>query len=140
MAIPSPNPQAGAAGAAAPVVQLSGLRKSYGSTRAVDGVDLRIESGEVVALLGPNGAGKSTTVDLMLGLLRPDAGTASLFGAPPRRAAAQGRVGAMLQAGGLLPDLTVGELVDMMCHLFPRPQPAETVLSRAGIAELADRR
>jgi ABC-2 type transport system ATP-binding protein len=52
---------------AAPAVLLSGLRKSYGSTPAVDGVDLRIEPGEVVALLGPNGAGKSTTVDLLLG-------------------------------------------------------------------------
>src|SRR3954462_11115701 len=85
-----------------PVVQLSGLRKSYGSTRAVDGVYLRIDSGERLALLRPNGAGKSTTVDLLLGLIRPDAGTASLFGVAPRAASAQGRVGAMLQSGGLL--------------------------------------
>src|SRR3954467_12530304 len=111
MPIPSLNPQGpaasarSAAGAAAPVVQLAGLRKSYGATRAVDGVDLRIDSGEVVALLGPNGAGKSTTVDLLLGLIRPDAGSAALFGVTPREAAAAGRVGAMLQAGGLLPDL-----------------------------------
>src|SRR4051794_41167943 len=142
MPIPSSNPRgaAGAARAAAPVVQLSGLRKSYGSTRAVDGVDLRIDSGEVVALLGPNGAGKSTTVDLLLGLIRPDAGTASLFGVAPRAASAQGRVGAMLQSGGLPPALTVGELVDMMCPLYPRPQSAGTVLTRAGIADLADRR
>src|SRR5690242_3429708 len=119
---------------AAPVVELAGLRKNYGTTRAVDGVDLRIDSGEVVALLGPNGAGKSTTVDLLLGLSRSDAGSAALFGVTPREAAAAGRVGAMLQTGGLLPDLTVGELVDMMCHLYPQPQDVQTVLSRAGIA------
>src|ERR1700712_3368232 len=123
-----------------PVVQLSGLQKSYGSTRAVTGVDLRIDAGEVVALLGPNGAGKSTTIDLMLGLTRPDSGSAKLFGVAPREAASTGRIGAMLQSGGLLPDLTVGELVDMMCHLYPKPQDVQTVLARAGIAELTDRK
>jgi ABC-2 type transport system ATP-binding protein len=125
---------------AAPVVQLSGLRKSYGTTLAVDGLDLTIASGEVVALLGPNGAGKSTTVDMLLGLIRPDAGTANLFGGSPRSASSAGRVGAMLQNGGLLPGLTVGELVDMMCHLYPDPQPVDTVLTRAGITDIADRR
>jgi ABC-2 type transport system ATP-binding protein len=123
-----------------PAVLLSGLRKRYGSTLAVDGVDLRIESGEVVALLGPNGAGKSTTVDLLLGLSRPDAGEVALFGQAPREAAATGRIGAMLQAGGLLPDLTVRELVDLMCHLYPAPQSADAVLERAGIAGIAGRR
>src|ERR1700712_1819877 len=126
--------------APAPAIHLSGLRKSYGSTVAVDGVDLRIEPGEVVALLGPNGAGKSTTVDLLLGLSRPDRGEVALFGQPPREAAATGRIGAMLQSGGLLPDLTVRELVDMMCHLYPSPQPVDTVLERAGIADIAGRR
>ncbi len=124
----------------APVVQLSGLRKNFGRTRAVDGVDLRIDSGEVVALLGPNGAGKTTTVDLLLGLIRPDAGEVTLFGVAPREAAGAGRVGAMLQLGGLLPDLTVRELVDMMCHLYPRPQRVDAVLERAGIEEIARRR
>jgi ABC-2 type transport system ATP-binding protein len=124
----------------APAVHLAGLRKTYGATVAVDGVDLTIRSGEVVALLGPNGAGKSTTVDLLLGLSRPDAGTASLFGGPPRQATSGGRVGAMLQSGGLVPSLTVRELVEMMCHLYPDPQPVETVLTRAGIADIGDRR
>lgn len=124
----------------APAVQLSGLRKAYGATLAVDGVDLSIASGEVVALLGPNGAGKSTTVDLLLGLTRPDAGTARLFGGAPRAASSSGRVGAMLQNGGLLPGLTVRELVDMMCHLYPDPQPVDTVLERAGIADIGGRR
>ncbi len=124
----------------APVVHLAGLRKTYGATVAVDGVDLAIAAGEVVALLGPNGAGKSTTVDLLLGLTRPDAGSAHLFGRTPREATSKGRVGAMLQNGGLLPGLTVRELVDMMCHLYAEPQPVDTVLARAGITDVADRR
>src|ERR1700710_1766911 len=132
---PTPSKPANqAARSGSPVVQLTGLRKNYGTTRVVDGIDLRIDSGEVVALLGPNGAGKSTTIDLMLGLARPDSGSAALFGVAPREAASTGRIGAMLQNGGLLPDLTVGELVDMMCHLYPKPQDAQTVLTRAGIA------
>jgi ABC-2 type transport system ATP-binding protein len=124
----------------APVVRLDGLRKRFGTIQAVDGVDLTIASGEVVALLGPNGAGKSTTVDLLLGLLRADSGSASLFGTTPRQACSTGRVGAMLQSGGLVPDLTVREVVDLMCHLHPDPQPVQCVLERAGIADLADQR
>jgi ABC-2 type transport system ATP-binding protein len=122
------------------VVRLDGLHKSYGSTKAVNGLDLAIAPGEVVALLGPNGAGKSTAIDLLLGLSRPDSGTASLFGRSPRDAAARGQVGAMLQAGGLLPDLTVRELVELMCHLYPDPQPTDRVLDRAGITDIAGRK
>ena len=125
---------------AEPAVHLDGLHKSYGTTKAVDGLDLTIAPGEVVALLGPNGAGKSTAIDLLLGLSRPDAGTATLYGRNPRDAAGRGQVGAMLQAGGLLPDLTVRELVGLMCHLYPDPQRADTVLERAGITDIADRR
>jgi ABC-2 type transport system ATP-binding protein len=92
-------------------VALTGLRRSYGSVPAVDGVDLTIAPGEVVALLGPNGAGKSTTVDMLLGLARPDGGTAHLFGRTPREAVQAGRIGAMLQDGALLEDATVAETV-----------------------------
>ncbi len=67
-------------------VVLSGLSKSYGPVEAVRGIDLSISPGETVALLGPNGAGKSTTIDMMLGLTRPDAGTVTLFDlSPPKR-------------------------------------------------------
>jgi len=61
-----------------------------------------VRQGETVALLGPNGAGKSTTVDMLLGLQKPDEGSVSLFGGPPDRAVHGGRVGVMLQAGGVL--------------------------------------
>src|SRR5262245_57792639 len=69
-------------------VRLTGLAKSYGSVHAVRGVDLDIAPGEVVALLGPNGAGKSTTVDMLLGLAKPDRGEAKVFGRDPRQAVA----------------------------------------------------
>jgi ABC-2 type transport system ATP-binding protein len=120
-------------------VRLSGLVKSYGKVRAVQGVDLDIAPGEVVALLGPNGAGKSTTIDMLLGLTMPDEGTASIFGNDPVRAVAAGDVGAMLQSGTLLPDVTVGELVETFAALHKRPLPVADALARAGIADLAKR-
>jgi ABC-2 type transport system ATP-binding protein len=121
-------------------VSLSGLRKHYGDVRAVDGVDLVIAPGEVVALLGPNGAGKSTTVDMLLGLSRPDAGDARIFGQTPHDAVATGTVGAMLQEGSLLEDATVGETVAMIASLHRRPMPVAEALRRAGVEELAGRR
>src|SRR5207244_2572779 len=74
------------AGTAPPAVALSGLTKRFGAVTAVDGLDLIVQPGEVVAFLGPNGAGKTSTIDMMLGLSRPDAGTAEVFGLAPRTA------------------------------------------------------
>src|SRR6266511_2118915 len=86
-------------------VELRGLRKAFrtprGVVRAVDGVDLAIGVGEIVALLGPNGAGKSTTIDMLLGLAEPDAGSVSVLGRPPAEAISAGDVGVMLQTGAL---------------------------------------
>jgi ABC-2 type transport system ATP-binding protein len=121
-------------------VHLAGVGKSYGRVRAVDDLDLRIAPGEVVALLGPNGAGKSTTIDMMLGLVAPDAGTARLFGVEPGVAIRRGSVGAMLQSGELLPHVTVREIVGLVASLHERPLGVETALDRAGIAELGRRR
>jgi len=121
-------------------VDLTALRKTYGATVAVDHVDLAVAPGEIVALLGPNGAGKSTTVDLLLGLDRPDTGSARIFGLPPATACAKGRVGAMLQSGGLPGETTVSELVHLMRALYPRALPGGEVLARARIADLAGRR
>ena len=119
---------------------LTGLRKHYGEVRAVDGVDLVIAPGEVVALLGPNGAGKSTTVDMMLGLTKPDVGGVTIFGSTPGEAVADGRIGAMLQGGALLEDATVGETVGMIASLHRKPLSVRDALSRAGIEDLANRR
>ncbi|MEA2126185.1 MAG: type transport system ATP-binding protein [Solirubrobacteraceae bacterium] len=122
------------------MVVLQGLVKSYGSVRAVRGVDLTIEPGETVALLGPNGAGKSTTIDMLLGLLRPDAGTVSLYDRTPAEAISAGRVGAMLQTGSLLRDLSVRELVRMMASLYPDPMAVDEVLALTGASAFAEQR
>jgi ABC-2 type transport system ATP-binding protein len=118
-------------------IRLTGLAKSFGSVHAVRGVDLTIAPGEVVAFLGPNGAGKSTTIDMMLGLTRPDAGEVRLFGGDPVAVVQSGSVGAMLQSGALLPDLTVRQLVAMFAALHHHPLPVDEALERAGITEIA---
>ena len=131
---------AGGQGSDPAAASLRGLTKRYGPVTAVDGLDLTIHPGEVVALLGPNGAGKSTTIDMLLGLARPDAGQARLFGLTPQEAVRHGRVGALLQSGGLLPDLTVGETVRLAGSLYRTHRPVAEVLHRAGVADLAGRR
>ncbi|MCY0919048.1 MULTISPECIES: ABC transporter ATP-binding protein [unclassified Streptomyces] len=125
--------------AAGPVVSFEDVTKSYGAVRAVDGLSLVLHPGETVALLGPNGAGKSSTLDLLLGLRPADSGTVRLFGTTPREAIAAGRVGAMLQSGGLMEDVTVREVVALGCALHPRPLPVDEVLARAGVDSIADR-
>ncbi|GAA4298612.1 ABC transporter ATP-binding protein [Streptomyces venetus] len=122
------------------MVAFDQVSKAYGTVRAVDGLTLALRPGETVALLGPNGAGKSTTLDLLLGLKNPDRGTVRLFGTSPRDAIVAGRVGAMLQSGGLMDEVTVAELVRLACDLHPKPYRPSEVLSRAGITQLADRK
>lgn len=121
-------------------VVLAGLEKSYGPVRAVRGVDVAIAPGETVAILGPNGAGKSTTIDMMLGLARPDAGTVSVFGLPPSQAVASGRVGGMLQIGSLLEYLSVRELVRMVASFYPSPLRVDEVLAATGTSAFASQR
>lgn len=121
-------------------VDAVGLRKSFGTVRAVDGVDLTVRAGEIVAFLGPNGAGKTTTIDMLLGLSDPDGGTVRVFGETPRGAVSHGLVSAVLQTGGLLKDITVRETLALTASLFADTRPLDEVMRRAGISELADRR
>ena len=125
-------------------IQLDGLVKSYrgphGPVHAVRGIDVSIAAGETVALLGPNGAGKSTTIEMLLGLTRPDAGAVSVFGRSPRDAVDAGLIGAMLQTGALIRDLSVRELIVMMASLYPQPMAVEDVISLAGLREAAGQR
>src|SRR3954465_9397394 len=121
-------------------VALHGVTKHFGPVTAVDGLDLTVQAGEVVAFLGPNGAGKTTTIDMLLGLTRPDSGSARVFGLAPRTAVAQGLVAAVMQTGGLLKDLTVAETVQLTAALFAHSRPVAEVLDRAGLAAIADRR
>jgi ABC-2 type transport system ATP-binding protein len=132
-----PRPSGGVAPLA---VDLSGVHKSFGHVQAVKGVDLRITSGEIVAILGPNGAGKTSTIDIILGLSQPSSGQVSVFGMHPRQAISRGLISAVMQTGGLLRDLTVGETVEYTASLFAHSQSPGEVLARAGITEIADRR
>ncbi|HEX4214259.1 MAG TPA: ABC transporter ATP-binding protein [Candidatus Dormibacteraeota bacterium] len=121
-------------------VSLRGLTKSFGSNHAVRGLDLEIERGSTVALLGPNGAGKSTTISMLLGLLEPDRGEVRILGKSPRRAVAEGLIGAMQQDAGLMQGVRVGELLDMVRHLYQRPLPMVELIESAGLESLLGRR
>jgi ABC-2 type transport system ATP-binding protein len=123
-----------------PVVSFDNVSKHYGSLRAVDRLSLDLRVGETVALLGPNGAGKSTSLDMLLALRKPTSGRIRMFGSDPYHAVQAGRVGAMLQSGGLMPEVTVRELVTLVTGLQPHPVPVATTLRRAGIEAIADRR
>ncbi|GIH64717.1 ABC transporter ATP-binding protein [Microbispora siamensis] len=121
-------------------VSLTSATKRFGPVRAVDGLTLAIPRGQTVALLGPNGAGKSTTIALLLGLLPPDSGRAALFGLDPEQAVRQGLVGAMPQEGGLIPRVTVRELLAFVAGTYAAPLPLDRVLALARIGDLRDRR
>ncbi|WP_311922849.1 ABC transporter ATP-binding protein [Microbispora sp. H10836] len=121
-------------------VSLTSATKHFGPVRAVDGLTLAIPRGQTVALLGPNGAGKSTTIALLLGLLAPDSGRAVLFDLAPEQAVRRGLVGAMPQEGGLVPRVTVRELLTFVAGTYAAPLPLDQVLALARIGDLRDRR
>jgi ABC-2 type transport system ATP-binding protein len=113
---------------AQPVARLQAVGKKYGATTALDGLNLSLHAGEVVALLGPNGAGKSTAVRLMLGLAGPTSGTVRIFGGDPREAASRTRVGAMLQVARVTDTIRVREHIDLFRSYYPRPLAVAEIL------------
>jgi ABC-2 type transport system ATP-binding protein len=121
------------------VVVFSQVNKTFGQVKAVSELNLTLRAGETVALLGPNGAGKSTTLDLLLGLRNADTGSVKVFGTTPAKAITKGRVGAMLQSGGLMEEIKVRELVQLACDLHPKAYPVKQVLESAGITDIAER-
>ncbi|GAB2664127.1 ABC transporter ATP-binding protein [Gordonia jinhuaensis] len=132
-------------------IRATGLSKEFkgqhGSTvRAVDGIDLSIDAGEVVAFLGPNGAGKTTTIDMILGLSEPTSGSVEVFGRPATETASTGRVAAVTQTGGLLADYTVEEMVRVVASIFASGAPDREIpdvadaMARANITGIADRK
>jgi ABC-2 type transport system ATP-binding protein len=122
------------------VAELRGANKRYGTTKALDNVDLSLQRGEVFALLGPNGAGKTTAISLLLGLLRADSGEATLFGQAPSSLSARRRVGAMLQTGGVPDTITVGELITLFRSYYPAPHTFADIASLAGVDDILKRR
>ena len=118
-------------------LEISRLRKNYGSKAAVDGLSLRVAEGEIFGILGPNGAGKTTTVECAEGLRRPDGGTIRVFGIDPYRdrAAARRLVGAQLQESQLPDKITVAEAVGLYASFYPEPADTEALISRLGLTE-----
>nr|WP_052478612.1 ABC transporter ATP-binding protein [Kibdelosporangium sp. MJ126-NF4]CEL19428.1 Methionine ABC transporter ATP-binding protein [Kibdelosporangium sp. MJ126-NF4]CTQ94773.1 Methionine ABC transporter ATP-binding protein [Kibdelosporangium sp. MJ126-NF4] len=112
----------------------------YGSVRALTDISFIVPSGQTAALLGANGAGKSTAVDLLLGLKRPRDGTVTVLGGPAYEAVARGRVGAMLQTGGLPTDSTVHEIAALACGLYGNRRSVAEVLDLAGLRDIKRRK
>lgn len=127
-------------GQPAAAIELEGISKRYGKTQAVRDLSLRINRGEIVAILGPNGAGKSTTIDIALGLVQADRGSAQLLGMTPRAALNRSLVGVVQQNDALLADFTVEKLMRIVAGTHPHARPVAQVLEVTGITHLAKRR
>ncbi|GAA5534455.1 ABC transporter ATP-binding protein [Deinococcus aluminii] len=121
-------------------IELRGVSKTFGRVRALDDLNLSLRAGELTALLGPNGAGKTTAIGLMLGLLRPTAGTVRVLGRDPRDSRTRTEVGAMPQESALPTALKVREAVTLFARMYPAPLPVEEALALADLLPLADRR
>jgi ABC-2 type transport system ATP-binding protein len=125
-------------------IRVTGLRKAYRDTVAVDGVDLEVARGEIFALLGPNGAGKTTTVEILEGYRKRDAGDVTVLGVDPAVAAGRAdpgakrwreRIGIVLQGTGEFDELTVGEVVRHFARFYPAPDDPAAVVERVGLKD-----
>jgi len=121
------------------LAELSAVTKRFGKIVALDGLDLDVRSGELLAVLGPNGAGKTTAISLLLGLQQPDSGTASLFGQSPLRVESRRQVGVMMQDVTLAPELHVRELIEQVSSYYPDPLSTNAVLDMTHTGQIARR-
>jgi len=124
-----------------PVIQVSGVRKTYGRTVAVDEVSLEVSEGEIFGLIGPNGAGKTTTMECIEGLRRPDRGTISVLGLDPHREVykLQDRIGVQLQQAQLQKRIKVWEAVDLWASLYQKNAiDGEHLLEQLGLTDKRD--
>jgi ABC-2 type transport system ATP-binding protein len=119
------------------VIEVTGLRKTYGGREAVRGIDLNVARGEVFALLGPNGAGKTTTTEILEGHRQRDGGDVRVLGADPGTAGRdwRARIGIVLQDTDDAADLTVTEMVRHLGSLYPDPRPAAEVIGLVGLTD-----
>ncbi|MDQ2681222.1 MAG: ABC transporter ATP-binding protein [Candidatus Eremiobacteraeota bacterium] len=116
-------------------IELRGASKRYGSVLALDGIDLSIPQGQVIAILGPNGAGKTTAISLMLGLRAPTAGSVQVLGGNPRDIATRTSMGAMLQTSGVPEYLRVDEAIELFRTYYPNPMPTAQIVQTCGLAD-----
>ncbi|MBI1851281.1 MAG: ABC transporter ATP-binding protein [Planctomycetes bacterium] len=117
--------------------ELRGATKRFGKVLALDRLDLQVRRGELLAILGANGAGKSTAISLLLGLRRPDGGTAAVFGRSPLLLETRRQVGVMMQEVGFPAELRVRELVDLVASYYPKPLTVDDALAATRTQDLA---
>jgi ABC-2 type transport system ATP-binding protein len=120
-----------------PVIQVHGLRKTYGALVAVDEVSFEVEAGEIFGIVGPNGAGKTTSVECLEAQRKPDAGTIQVLGLDPQRDGHQlrERIGVQLQEANLPDRLRVWEALDLFASFYQQSVNWEELLSQLGLAE-----
>lgn len=123
-------------GTAHPIIKVSGIRKTYGSTVAVSDVSFEVNEGEIFGLIGPNGAGKTTTMECVEGVRRPDRGEISILGLDPFRDVyqLQNRIGVQLQQAQLQKRIKVWEAVDLWASLYTNPVDANRLLDQLGLS------
>jgi ABC-2 type transport system ATP-binding protein len=119
-----------------PVIQVSGIRKTYGATVAVSDVSFEVSEGEIFGLIGPNGAGKTTTMECVEGVRRPDRGAISILGLDPFRDVyrLQNRIGVQLQQAQLQKRIKVWEAVDLWASLYTNPVDGDRLLDQLGLS------
>ena len=121
------------------LASLSGVRKRFGKVQALDGFDLEVKRGELLAVLGPNGAGKSTAISLLLGLQTADEGSAELFGHAPQEIDGRRRIGVMMQEVALASAMRPRELLAQVASYYPIPYDVDAVIARLSLQGLLKR-
>jgi ABC-2 type transport system ATP-binding protein len=121
-------------------VAVENLRKYYGQVKAVDGLSLTVDRGQIFGMLGPNGAGKTTTVECLIGLIERDSGTVRVMGEDPKTnpVAVKSRIGVQLQTAAMFPRLTVREIVRLFASFYPHPLNVDDAVSLVGLEDKAN--
>ena len=123
-----------------PVILAKDLVKTYGNVHALKGMNLRVDSGEIVAFLGRNGAGKSTTIDIILGLQQADSGSVEVFGMSAKEAIRRGLIGVVLQSGSLPGDYSVAEILKLFSRVYKRTQSIDPLVEETHLRHLLGRK